>query len=73
MRCPTCGLMGSDYFHIALHQYSERVRQGIYAVTRPEYEDGPRFFLGEKECAVMTGWAIEKGLTVFRDKRIIVE
>lgn len=73
MKCPVCGQMGSDYLHIALHQYSTRLSGGIYAVTRLEYENGSRFFLGEKECAVMTGWAIEKGLTVFRNKCILVE
>jgi len=72
MRCPICGWIDADYFHIALHQYAQRLQQGIYAVTRPEYGNGPRFFLGEKECAVMTGWAIERGLTVFRNKRIIL-
>lgn len=58
MRCPVCGWRDAGSYHIAGHEYAQRLRGGIYAVTRAEGDDGPRFFLGEKECAVIVGWCI---------------
>ncbi len=71
MRCPICGLMGSDYFHIAGHTlYWERQNgRGM-----PEGAGGPPvYFLTFREAAMIGGAAIESGLTIFRNKRILVE
>lgn len=70
MLCPICGLMGSDYFHIAGHVISvERAAgRGMQAgVGGP-----PVYFLTFREVAVMGGVAIERGLTRFRNRRVIV-
>ena len=71
MRCLICGLTGSDYLHIAGHMLSyERYHgRGMQAgVGGP-----PVYFLTFREAAMIGGAAIERGLTVFRNKCILVE
>lgn len=70
MRCPTCGLTGSDYFHIAGHTLSwER----LHGRGMPEAPGGlPVYFLTFRETAMIGGAAVERNLTVFRNRRVIV-
>ncbi len=70
MRCLICGLTGSDYFHIAGHMlsYERQHGRGMQAgVGGP-----PVYFLTFREAAVIGGAAIERDLTRFRNRRIIV-
>lgn len=66
-----CGLMGSDHFHIAGHTLSWERHKGR---GMPEGAGGPPvYFLTFREVAMIGGAAIERDLTRFRNKRIIVE
>ena len=70
MRCPICGLMGSDHFHIAGHTLSYERHHGR---GMQEGVGGPPvYFLTFREVAVIGGVAIERGLTRFRNRRVIV-
>ena len=71
MRCLICGLMGSDYFHIAGHTLSYERLQG--RGMQGGVGGPPIYFLTFREAAVISGAAIERGLTRLRDKRILVE
>ena len=59
MRCPICGLMGSDYLHIASHVLSsERLHEcGMQAGVGGPPVSFPTF----RETAMMIGAAIEMG------------
>ncbi len=71
MLCPTCGLMGSDYFHIAGHTLSYERHHGR---GMPEAPGGPPvYFLTFREAAMIGGVAIDRGLTHFRNRCILVE
>ena len=71
MRCPICGLMGSDYFHIAGHTISY---ERLHGRGMPDAPGGPPvYFLTFREVAMIGGVAIERDLTRFRNKRIVVE
>ncbi len=71
MRCPICGLMGSDYFHIACHVM---VYERLHGRGMPEAPGGPPvYFLTFREAAMIGGYAIDNDLTVFSGERILVE
>ena len=70
MRCPICGLVGSDHFHIAGHtlSYERQHGRGMQAgVGGP-----PVYFLTFREAAMVGGTAIERGMVRFRNRRMIV-
>ena len=71
MRCPICGLMESDYFHIACHVL---VNERLHGRGMPAAPGGqPVNFLTFREAAMIGGAAIDYDLTVSRDKHILVE
>ncbi len=70
MRCPVCGLVGSDCFHVSGHVLSrERLRgHGMQAgVGGP-----PACFPAFRETAMMVGAAVDMGLTRFKNRRLVV-
>ena len=71
MRCPICGLMGSDHFHIAGHTLSYERHHGR---GMPDAPGGPPvYFLTFREAAMISGTAIERATIRFENRRAIVE